>query len=144
MLCLYLLGQNCLHLTFWPHLSSETYSRKYEKLPHIVIYACNNITEKMNLLKMCAPQIRLCLFTFRPIASKRCNSLTRIYSHSWLSCAEVTHPLWMREFLGSIPSSDKVFYVWFFFVLLLLCFYFLVQKHIICHTILQFLFLFFL
>ena len=52
MLCLYRLGQNCLHLTFKPYLSSETYSRKYEKLPNIVIHACKNMTEKMNLLKM--------------------------------------------------------------------------------------------
>ena len=46
MLGLYLLGQNCLHLTFEQYLSSETYSRKYEKLPNIVILACQNITEK--------------------------------------------------------------------------------------------------
>ena len=60
------------------YLCSETYSRKYEKLPNIVIHACKNITEKMNLLKMCGPQIRLCLFTFRPIVSKQLNSLTTI------------------------------------------------------------------
>ena len=48
MQCLYLLGKNCLHLTFQPYLSSETYSRKYEKLPYIVIHACKNITEKMS------------------------------------------------------------------------------------------------
>ena len=46
MLGLYLLGQNCLHLTFEQYLSSETYSRKYEKLPNIVILTCQNITEK--------------------------------------------------------------------------------------------------
>jgi len=46
MLCLYLLGQKCLHLTFKPYRSSETYSRKYEKLPNIVINACTNIKEK--------------------------------------------------------------------------------------------------
>ena len=46
MLSLYLLGQNCLHLTFKPYLSSETYSRKYEKPPNIVIHACKNMTEK--------------------------------------------------------------------------------------------------
>jgi len=45
-------------------LSNVIYSRKYEKLPKIVIHACKNITEKMNLLKMCGPQIRLCLFTY--------------------------------------------------------------------------------
>ena len=46
MLGLYLLGQNCLHLTFEQYFSSETYSLKYEKLPIIVILACKNITEK--------------------------------------------------------------------------------------------------
>jgi len=40
MLCLYLLGQHCLHLTFKPYVSSETYSLKYEKLPNVVIHAC--------------------------------------------------------------------------------------------------------
>ena len=46
MLGLYLVGQNCLHLTFEQYLSSETYFSKYEKLPNIVILACKNITEK--------------------------------------------------------------------------------------------------
>ena len=64
MLGLYLLGQNCLPHTFEQYLSSETYSRKYEKLPNRVILACKNITEKMHLLKMSGPQIWLCLFTF--------------------------------------------------------------------------------
>jgi len=41
MLCLYLLGQNCLHFTLEPYLSSsDTYSRKYEELLNIVIHAC--------------------------------------------------------------------------------------------------------
>jgi len=31
MICLYLLGQNCLHRTLKPYVSSETYFRKYEK-----------------------------------------------------------------------------------------------------------------
>jgi len=78
MLDLYLLGQNCLHLTFKPYLSSETYSRKYEKLPNIVVDACKILQKKMYLLKMSGPQIWLCLFTFRPIASKQLNSLTTI------------------------------------------------------------------
>ena len=40
MLDMYLLDQNCLHLTSKPYLSSETYSRKYKKLPNIVVHAC--------------------------------------------------------------------------------------------------------
>jgi len=63
---------------FEQYLSSETYSRKYEKLPNIVIIACKNNTEKMHLLKMSGPHIWLCLFTFRPIASKQINGLTTI------------------------------------------------------------------
>jgi len=41
-------------------LGSETYSRNKEKPLNIVTHACKNITEKMNLLKMCGLQIRLC------------------------------------------------------------------------------------
>ena len=62
-------------LTIFKH---ETYSRKYETLPNIVIHACKNMTEKINLLKTSGPQIRLCLFTFRPIASKQFNSFLTI------------------------------------------------------------------
>jgi len=76
---------------------------------------------------MSGPQIWLCLFTFRPIASTQLNSLTTLDSFSWLGGAVVTHPLWMQEVPGSIPGSGKGFYVWFF-VLLLLCFYFFVQN----------------
>jgi len=115
MLGLYLLGQNCLHLTFEQYLSSETYFCKYEKLPNIVILACKNITEKMHLLKMSGPHIWLCLlFTFRPNASKQLNGLTTIDTVSWLGGAVVTHPLWVQEFPGSIPGSGKGFYVSFF------------------------------
>jgi len=81
----------------------------------------------MYLLKVSGPQIWLCLFTFRPIASKQLNSLTTIDTLSWLSGAVVTHLLWVQEVPGSIPGSGKGFYVWFF-VLLLLCFYFFVKN----------------
>jgi len=59
---------------------------------------------------MCGPQIRLCLFTFRPIASKQLNSLTTIDSLSWLGGTVVTHPLWVQQVPGSIPGSGKGFY----------------------------------
>jgi len=68
----------------------------------------------MYLLKMCDPQIRLCLFTFRPIALKKLNSSTTIDTRSWLGGAVVTHLLWVQEFPGSIPGSLKGFYVWYF------------------------------
>ena len=109
------LGQNCLHLTFLPYLSSETYSLKYKKLPNIVFHACENITEKRNLLEMHGPQIQLCLFTFGPIVSIQFKRLTTIDILSWFSVVEVTHPHWVREVPGSIPGSSKGFYVWFFF-----------------------------
>ena len=57
--------------------SSETYSRKYEKRPNIVIHSCKNIKEKVPV-KMSGPHIWRCLFTFRPAASNQLNSLTTI------------------------------------------------------------------
>jgi len=73
---------------------------------------------------MCCKQIRLCLFTFRPIASKQLKSLTKIDTLSWLVDAVLTHPLWVQKVPGSISGSGKGFYVWFF-VLLLMRFHFL-------------------
>jgi len=61
----------------------------------------------MYLLKMSGPQIWLCLFTFRPIASKELNSLTTIETLCWLGGAVVMHPLWVQEVPGSIPGSCK-------------------------------------
>ena len=69
---------------------------------------------------MCGPQIRLCLITLRPIASKQLNGLTTINVFSWLYGAEVTHPLWVREVPGSIPGSDKGFVLLIFALLLYL------------------------
>jgi len=111
MLGLYLVGQNCLHLTFEQYLSSETYFSKYEKLSNIVILACKNITERMHLLKMSGPQIWLCLFTFRPIASKQLNILTIIDTVSWLSGAVVTHPLWVQAVQVQSPDPCFSFFV---------------------------------
>ena len=80
----------------------------------------NNMHVKYNIknvLKMCGPKIRLCLFTFRPIVSKQLNSLTTNLTLS----AEVTHMIWVREVPGSIHGSGKGFYALFFVWLLLLC-----------------------
>ena len=86
---------------------------------------------------MCGPKIQLFLFTVRPIASKQLNSLTKIDTLSWLGGAVVTHLLGVQEVPSSIPGSVKGFYVWFFAVVVFLLF---VQKHIICHKMLQFLY----
>jgi len=48
------------------------------------------LQKKINLLKMCGPQNRLCLYTFRPIASKQLNRLTLIVTLSRFSGAVVT------------------------------------------------------
>jgi len=58
-------------LTIFKQWNLHMYSNKYEKLPNIVNHACKSIAEKMNLFKMCGPQIRFCLFKFRPIASEQ-------------------------------------------------------------------------
>jgi len=69
----------------------------------------------MYLLKMSGPQNWLCLFTFRPIASKQLNGLTTINTLSWLGGAVVTYPLWVQEVPGSIPGSSKGFMFDFLF-----------------------------
>ena len=130
MLCMYFLGQNCLHLTMLPYLSSGTYSCKHEKLPNIVIHACKN---KMNLLKISDPQIPFCSLMFRPIVLKQLNSLLTIVTLSLLYGAVLTHPLWVQEVLGLNSWSRQ----WFlclilYFVVVFLLF---VHQHIICHNI---------
>jgi len=90
----------------------------------------------MNLLKLCGPQIRLCLFTCWPIASKRFNSMTTIVTLSWPGIAEVTHPLLMREIPGSIPG--KGFYLWFFVLVLFSVFTFLSKNRIFVKTFCNF------
>jgi len=84
MVLLNLTYLHCLQHFLFEHLFNLYFFRKYEKLPNIVINACKNYIRKMNLLKMRSPQIRLCLFTFWPIASKQLNSLTTIVTLSWL------------------------------------------------------------
>jgi len=76
---------------------------------------------------MCGPQIRLCFFTFRPIALKQLTSLTKIDTFIWLGGPVVTHPTGAPEpeIPGSVPGSGKDFMSDFLFVL---CFYFFVQN----------------
>jgi len=87
----------------------------------------------MYLLKMSGPQSRVCLFTFRPIASKQLNSLTTILTFSWLGGAVVTHPLWVQEVPVSIPDSVNGFYVWFFCIVVVVFLVFVKKNNIICH-----------
>ena len=79
-------------------------------------------------------QIRLYLFTIRPIA-KQLNSLTTIVTFSWLGGAEITYPLWVRYVQGSIIGSGKGF---MFDVLLFLYFYFLSKNAVFVITICNF------
>jgi len=78
---------------------------------------------------MSGPQIWLCLFTFRPIASKQLNGLTRIYTLSWLGGAMLTHPLWVREVPGSIPGSGKGFMFDFLFFVVVYLLFFVSKTH---------------
>ena len=135
MLCLYLLGQHCLHLTFYAYLSSKTYSRKYEKLPNIIIHACKILQKKRIRLKYVAHKFGLCLFTFRPIASKQLNSLTTIDTLSWLGGAVVTYPLWVHEVPGSIPGSAKGFMFVFCLFCCLCVFTFCPETHYLSHNL---------
>ena len=67
MLDLYLLGQNCLHLTFKPYLSSETYSRKCEKLPNIVVLACKILQKRCICWKCLARKFGFVCLRFDPL-----------------------------------------------------------------------------
>jgi len=67
MLRLYLLGQNFLHLTFKPYLSSETYSRQYEKLPSIVVHACKILQKKCICWKCLARKFGFVFLRFDPL-----------------------------------------------------------------------------
>jgi len=78
---------------------------------------------------MCGPQIRLCLFTFRPIASKQLNTLTTIDAHSWLGGAVVMDPLWLQEVPGWIPGSCKWFFMFYFFYFIVVVFLPFVKTH---------------
>ena len=129
---LYLLGQNCLHLTFKPYLSSETYSRKYEKLPNIVVHACKILQKKVFVENVWPANLALfvyvlthCVEAVKWLDYNRYSQLTRWCSGN--ASALGFNPRLRRGFLCLI------------FVLLLLCFYFFVQKHIVYRKILQFL-----
>jgi len=102
-------GQNCLHLTIYPTLNSETYPCKYEsaKCSYSCMLKCN---EKMNLLKMCGPQVWFCLLTFRHIALRQMHSL--IITNSFIGPV-VTHQPWLFEVPCSIAGSGKVFMFYF-------------------------------
>jgi len=109
-------------------LSSESYSRKYDKLPTVVIHQCYNISETMTFFKKCCPQIWLSLFMFWPISLKQLNTLTSIDTFSCLNGLDVTHQTVMREFPDLIPGFGKDLYVCLF-VLLLGGFTFLSKIH---------------
>ena len=89
----------------------------------------------MNLLKMCSPQIRLCLFMSQTIALQL-NSLTTMNTISWLGGPEVTHPTGVREVLGSIPGSGNIFIFAFLFCCFVVVFLLFCPKHIIFPEIL--------
>jgi len=73
-------------------------------------------------LKICGPQIWLCLFMFRPIAWKQLYSLTLMDMFSCLGRREVTLQNGVREAPGLNHGSGKEVFVCFY-VFLLLCDY---------------------
>jgi len=133
LLCLNIVSfaQICLHLTFYPCLSSQSYSSKYEKLPNVLTMHASILQKKTTLSKMCGPQIWLCLFVFQPITLKQLNSSTSIDTSSCLGGLEVTHRAAVWEVPDSISDSGKDYRI----VLLLFWFYFFVSKSIICRDL---------
>lgn len=65
---------------------------------------------------LCVPHIWLCLFMFRPITLRLFNSLTKTETIICLGGLDVTHQSEVPQVLGSIPASDKGFYVYFLFL----------------------------
>jgi len=90
-----------------------------------VIHACKNITEKMNLLKLCGPQSRLCLVTFRPIVSNIYNSLTTIDTLIWLIW-------WSRVNATNLGAIGQGFHSWLRQVSWCLIFCFAVFVFVFC------------
>jgi len=134
MLGLYLLGQNYLHLTFEQYVSSETYSRKYEKLQNIVIIACKKYYRTNAFVENVWPA-SLALFIY---VSTRCVEKVKWLDYNrycqltrW--CSGNASALGARVPGINSRIRQRVF-MCVVVVFLLFC-----QKHIICHKSLQFL-----
>ena len=65
---------------------------------------------------MSGPQIRLCLYTSRPIASKQFKSLLTINTLSWLGGTVETHPLSVQEVVAQYTAPTSVLCLIFYFV----------------------------
>ena len=68
------------------------------------------------LLKICGPQIWLCLFMFRPIVLKQLNSLNSIDMFSSLGGLEVTHQIAVPEVPLRYQALTRIFLLLFWFV----------------------------
>ena len=109
-----------------------------EKLPNIVIHACTNSTEK-NVFDENVWPANLALFIY---VSIHCVETVKWLDYNRYS--QLTR--WCSGSASALRARGPGFNPWLpqgllclFFVLLLLCFYFFVKKHIICHKSLQFL-----
>ena len=137
MLDLYLLGQNCLHLAFKPYLSSETYSRKYEKLPNIVVHA-RKILQKNVFVENVWPA-NLALFVY---VSTHC-----VETVKWLDCnryCQLTR--WCSGNVSALGARGPGFnprlghgFLCLMFCFVVVVFLLFCPKHIIYHKSLQFL-----
>jgi len=128
MLCLYILCKNCLHLTFLPYLSSETYFRIiYEKLPNIVIHACKHNQNKWICWKCVARKFGYVYLHF--------DTLSQNSEIAWLqSIMSVDSVMQITAFAlgarGHVFNYRLLqrFCLISFVLLLLLCFYLLSQN----------------
>jgi len=136
MLRLYLLGQTCLHLTFLPYLSSETYSRTYEKLPNIVIYACKNMTEKNEFVENVWP-LNSALFIYVSIHSVETVKELVNNPYSQLTrCCSGNASAWGARVPGFNSRLRQVF-LCLIFCFVVVVFLLFVHKHTICQKYLQ-------
>ena len=103
------------------------YSCKYEKLSNIVVHACKILQKKWICWKCVARKFGFVYLHFDPL--RRNSSKAQLQSipsiNSW--CSGYASALGVKV-PGSIPDSDKGFYVWSFCFVVCLPF---CQKHII-------------
>ena len=133
---MYLLGQNCLHLPF-NHIEAVTHTLvnmsncQILLSMHVKYYRKNEFVENVWPAKSALFIYILthCVEAVKQLDCSRYSQLTR-----W--CKGILICFGCELSRVQFPAPTRVF----IFVLLLLCFYFFVQKHIICHIIKQFLF----
>jgi len=135
MLCLYIIGKQCFHLTFKPYLSSVTYSRIYIWETAKYIYTCMWKYYRNNefVENVCPANSALfiyvsthCVETVKKLEYNRCSQLTQ-----WCSGNA-------SAFGARGPGFNSRLRQGFLYLIFFGFFFTFCPKHIICPKILKF------